>query len=125
MGFVSENKQKTAKQIGAIYFMFLGLVNFGATLILAEINSLDVVILALACLPLVVDKNYFYFSFGVLAAVLALFLGFACLTFNPTIGTSAFSYFMGYLLCISLLVASFLLIYGGSKTFIVTVIRQQ
>lgn len=127
MEFVSENKKQTrAKLIGSMYFLLLGLVNFGATWAFAEINNLDIVILAIVCLPLIVNKDYFYFSFGVLAGLIAFFLGFACLTFNldPTIGTSAFSYFMGYLLSVSMLAASFLLIYGGSQTLTVNVIPQ-
>ncbi len=128
MALIYKNRnQKVAKLIGAIYFLILGVLNFGATLIFAEIRILDIVILALACLPLLINRNYFYFSFGILAAIIALFLGYACLTFNldPAIGTSGFSYFMGYLLSASLLVASFLLVYGGSQSHMVNVTSQQ
>lgn len=119
-------KRKTAKLIGAIYFLLLGLVNFGATWIFAEINNLDVVILAIACLPLIVNKDYFSFSFGSLTAFIAFFLGYACFTFNvdPNISTSAFSFFMGYLLSVSMFAASFLLIYGASQVFTENIITQ-
>lgn len=109
-------KRKTAKLIGAMYFLLLGLVNFGATWMFAQINNLDIVILAIACLPIIINKDYIYISFGALSTFIAFFLGYACFKFNvdPNVSTSAVSFFMGYLLITSMLVASFLLIYGAS-----------
>lgn len=127
MKFLDGNrKRKTAKLIGAIYFLLLGLVNLGATWAFAEINNLDIIIIAIACLPMIINKNYFSISFGVLSTFIAVFLGYACFMFHvdPNISTSAVSFFMGYLLSASMLVASFLLIYGASQVLRENVVIQ-
>jgi hypothetical protein len=110
-----EQKLKTAKLVGSIYFLGLGLINFCATYYYAKIHLLDFIILSFGFLPLLINHRIFLLLFGLLAGFISLYMGFACLTFNlnPEIHTSQTSYNMGYLLAVTSFLSSLLLVYVG------------
>jgi hypothetical protein len=110
-----EQKIKTAKLVGSMYFIALGLINFCATFYYAKINLIDFIILSFGVLPLLINHRLFFLIFGLLAGFISLYMGFACLTFNlnPEIPTSQTSYNMGYLLAVTSFLSSLLLVYVG------------
>ncbi|MEJ7691708.1 hypothetical protein [Daejeonella sp.] len=111
-----EQKLKRAKLIGSVYFLLLGLINFGATLYFSNIYVIDYAILLLGCLPILINRKPFYLGFGIVAGLISLYMAFAGLifNFNPEIKTSQVAFNMGYLLAFSILFSSILLVYVGS-----------
>ena len=110
-----ERKLKTAKLVGSLYFLGLGLINFSATIFYSKIYLIDFIILSFGFLPLLVNRKLFFLIFGLLAGFISLYIGFACLSFNlnPEIHTSQTSYNMGYLLAVTSFLSSLLLVYVG------------
>ena len=106
---------RTAALVGSIYFLLLGLINFIATFIYAEIRSLDIITAVVCILPILTRNKTFLMSFGIVTAFISLYLMFAGLVFmaDPRVQTSNISFFMGFLLMGSALLSSLLLIFAG------------
>ena len=110
-----EQKLKWAKLTGSVYFLLFGAINFAATVYYTEVYMLDYTILLLSCLPMLINRRSLYLGFGIIAAFISVYMAFAGFIFNldPAIKTSQFAYNMGYLLVLSMLVSSSLLVYVG------------
>ena len=108
---------RTAKLVGSSYFLLLGLTNLVATFIFAEIRMLDTITLVVCILPFLINRKLFHLLFGIITALIAIYLTIAGLTFmiNPAVHTSTISFLMGFLLTGSALLASLLLIFSGSS----------
>lgn len=50
-----EHKVKKAKFISLLYFIILGIVNLGASLVNGQLIALDLIIVALAVTPIVIN----------------------------------------------------------------------
>jgi len=110
-----EHKVKKAKFISLLYFITLGIVNLGASLVNGQLIALDPIIVALAITPLILTTRVVFLSLGILGSFISLYIGVACFIFNFQQGstTPQLSFMMGYLLAISSFAASSLLIYSG------------
>ncbi len=112
-----EQKLKWAKLSGSLYFLLLGVINFGATLYYSNIFAIDYTILLLGCLPILINRRSFFLVFGIFGSLISLYMAFAALifNFNPEIKTSQLAFNMGYLLATSILFSSVLLVYVGLR----------
>ena len=110
-----EQKVNSIRMIGLSYFILLSVVNLGATLWYGQLSALDFVLVCLALTPVLFKSKKVYLSLGVFGALVSLYMGVACLVFNlqPNTMTTQFSFNMGYLLSITSLTASSMLIYTG------------
>jgi len=110
-----ERKVKKMGFFGAIYFVALGLLNFIISGLVSKIGAIDFIILGIALIPILLRHKNLYLVFGVSAALLSLYIAFACFTMNLQPGnlTTPFSFLLGYLLAITSFGASSLLIYAG------------
>lgn len=106
---------RTAKLVGSIYFLLLGLINFVATFMYAEVRLLDAITAVVCVLPFLIKKKMFLLLFGIMTAFISLYGMFAGLVFiaDPQVQTSKISFLMGFLLTGSALSASLLLILAG------------
>lgn len=106
---------RTAILVGSIYFLSLGLINFVATFIYAEIRTLDTITLLVCVLPLLIRNKKFLLLFGIVVAFISLYGMFAGLVLiaDPRVQTSNISFFMGFVLTGSALLSSLLLIFAG------------
>jgi hypothetical protein len=114
-----EQRVNRVKFIGISYFILLSVVNFVATMLNGQLRALDFIIIFLAFTPLILNNKIVNFGFGILGVVISLYIGFACFMMNflPNTNTSQFSFNMGYILSISSLIASSLLIYTSTNLF--------
>lgn len=108
-------KVTRARKTGVLYFAALGMVNLGATIFNGQLRPLDVVILVVTLLPMLITKKWFLFVFGLMASLVSLYMGAACLKFNltPGISTQQISFIIGYLFAAANLYSAALLIYAG------------
>ncbi|MBE7169003.1 MAG: hypothetical protein INR73_00335 [Williamsia sp.] len=108
---------KAAKLVGSVYFLLLGLTNFVATFIYAEVKPLDSLTAVICALPFLIRKKMLLLVFGAVAAIISAYGAFACLIFsvNPQVQTSKIAFLMGFLLTGSALVSSLLLIIAGTS----------
>ena len=111
-----EQRINRARIIASFYFILLGLINFLATALSNyEFNLRDSIVLLVVIAPALINNKSVYLIFGVLGALISLYIGIACLILNiqayPT--TNQFSFLMGYVLAISAFIASSLYIYSG------------
>ena len=110
-------KMKLAKLLGCLYFLLLGLINFGATPYYSSIHAIDFTILLLGCLPIIVNRKEFNLFYGIIAALISLYMFVAALNFNlsPEIKTTQLAFNMGYLLQFSMIICSCLLVFTGAN----------
>ena len=108
---------KTARILGSVYFFLLGLINFVATFIYAEIRLLDLITVVVCALPFLMRKKMFLLVFGIVAACISVYGTVGGLVFlrNPQVHTSKIAFFMGFLLTGSAFLSSLLLIFAGSS----------
>lgn len=122
---VVNKKRKLAKYIGSIYFIGLGLVNVIGTAIYSNnLGYKDLIVLALFCTPLLVNKKFYYFIFGAISSLLWGYLLFAVFQMhvkhvrgidphtNPYM-SAATAFTIGYSFCAVSLICSLLIVYAG------------
>jgi hypothetical protein len=69
-----DRKVKRLKLAGSVYFIVLGLINIIATAYYAHLSWKDLLLLAMLCTPLLVNKKIYYLLFGGLATVFWIFM---------------------------------------------------
>jgi hypothetical protein len=102
--------------MGSLYFILLGITNMVATMLLSDLHTVDFIILAVTCIPVIINSNVVYLLFGIMGAFISLYMGIAGLAFNvnpAVVHTSQLDFVMGYLLAISCFIASSLWIYAA------------
>jgi len=112
------NNTRKPKLIGSLYFIMLALVNLACTLLYGKLSWLDVVLLAVTCLPLLINKKMFYFFYGLLNCLVWLIIGILVFSnhmeaIRLQMHMPAKFIFAGYGLTVVGLFASLLLVYAG------------
>lgn len=111
-------KTEKLRLFGCIFFAVVGITNLFASITDNSFHTLDLIILIVSILPMLIRKKMFLLLYGIVSCFIALFIGYACLTFslNPEVKTSLFTFFMGFLLSFLTLTASLALIYVGLQS---------